>query len=305
MSLKLTILGCHSATPRVNAHPSAQVLQIKNHHFLIDCGEGTQVQMRKYKISFAKIKHIFISHLHGDHYFGLIGLIATFGLLNREKELHIYAPKKLQKILELQMSISKSRANFSIIFHALESLASALIFEDKNVTVHTIPLKHRTYTNGFLFKEKPSLRKLNVKAAEQYPEIQICDYHNIKKGLDFILKNGSTIKNSLLTLSPPEQLSYAYCSDTSYNPTIVDIIKNVNLLYHEATFLSDREELANKTGHSTALQAGKIATAANAKILLLGHYSNRYRDLSAFQKEALVAFKHTLLAIEGRTFEVE
>lgn len=305
MSLKLTILGCHSATPRVDAHPSAQILQIKNHHFLIDCGEGTQVQMRKYKISFAKIKHIFISHLHGDHYFGLIGLIATFGLLNREKELHIYGPEGLQEIIELQMSMSFSRKNFSITFHTLKSKKSELIFEDKNVTVHTIPLKHRIYTNGFLFKEKQSLRKLNVNSIEKYTEIQTCDYHNIKKGKDFVNTDGTIVKNELLTFPPREQLSYAYCSDTSYDPKIVKIIRNVNLLYNEATFLTDREDLAKKTGHSTALQAGKIATAANVKILLLGHYSNRYRDLSAFQKEALVAFKHTLLAIEGRTFEVE
>jgi len=305
MSLKLTILGCHSATPRVNAHPTAQVFQIKNHHFLIDCGEGTQVQMRKFKISFAKIKHIFISHLHGDHYFGLIGLIATFGLLNREKELHIYGPKGLQEIIELQMTKSLSRSNYPITFHELKSTKSELIFEDKNVSVHTIPLNHRTYTNGFLFKEKLSLRKLNVKAVEKYSEIQTCDYHNIKKGHDFIMKDGSILRNEKLTFPPPEQLSYAYCSDTAFYPKIVDIIKNVNLLYHEATFLSDREHLADKTGHSTALQAGKIAASANVKILLLGHYSNRYRDLSAFQKEALQVFKHTLLAIEGRTFEVE
>ncbi len=305
MSLKLTILGCHSATPRVNAHPTAQILQIKNHHFLIDCGEGTQVQMRKFKVSFAKIKHIFISHLHGDHYFGLIGLIATFGLLNREKELHIYGPVGLKEIIQLQLTTSLSRTNFPITFHELKESKSELIFDDKNVSVHTIPLNHRIYTNGFLFKEKPSLRKLNVKAVEKYPEIQTCDYHNIKKGHDFSLKDGTVLENKKLTLPPPEQLSYAYCSDTCFHPKIIDAIKNVNLLYHEATFLSDREELATKTGHSTALQAGKIAALANVKILLVGHYSNRYRDLSAFQKEALQAFKHTLLAIEGRTFEVE
>lgn len=305
MSLKLTILGCHSATPRVDAHPTAQVIQIKNHHFLIDCGEGTQVQMRKYKISFAKIKHIFISHLHGDHYYGLIGLIATFGLLNREKELHIYGPVGLQEIIELQMNLSFSRKNFPIFFHVLKSEKSELIFEDKNVTVHTIPLKHRIYTNGFLFKEKSSLRKLNTDSIKKYTEIQTCDYHNIKKGKDFINADGTVIRNELLSFPPREQLSYAYCSDTSYNPEVIDIIRNTNLLYHEATFLKDREDLAEKTGHSTALQAGKIAEQANVKILLIGHYSNRYRDLSAFQKEALISFKQTLLAIEGRTFEVE
>ena len=305
MSLGLTILGCHSATPRVNAHPSAQLLNIKNHQFLIDCGEGTQVQMRKYKISFAKVKHIFISHLHGDHYFGLIGLISTFGLLNREKELHIYGPEGLKKIIQLQLEVSKSKTSFSIIFHELTSIKSELIFEDKRVTVHTIPLNHRIYTNGFLFKEKPSLRKLNIKQVESYPEIERCDYYNIKKGKDFICEDGSIINNKKLTFSPPKPLSFAYCSDTSYNPKIVPQIKGVNMLYHESTFLNDKEELAIKTGHSTAFQAGKIAAAAQVKILLLGHYSNRYRILPAFQKEAQKVFQHTLLAVEGTTFEVE
>ncbi len=304
MSLKITILGCHSATPRVNAHPSAQVLQIKNHHFLIDCGEGTQVQMRKYKISFAKIKHIFISHLHGDHYFGLIGLISTFGLLNREKELHIYGPKGLQEIIELQMRISQSKIGFPIVFHELNSLKSELIFEDKRVEVYTIPLSHRIYTNGFLFKEKPALRKLNINIVENIPEIETCDYYNIKKGKDFIKSDGTVIKNNLLTFPPPEIKSYAYCSDTAYEKKIIDIIDGVDMLYHESTFLSDKEELAAKTNHSTAYEAGKIAAAARVKILLLGHYSNRYRDLSYFRKEAQKAFQHTLLSIEGTTFEV-
>jgi ribonuclease Z len=305
MSLQLTILGCHSATPRVNAHPTAQLLQIKNHNFLIDCGEGTQVQMRKYKISFAKVKHIFISHLHGDHFYGLIGLISTFGLLNREKEIHIYGPVGLKKIIQLQLEISKSKAGFPIVFHELKSRKSELIYEDNKVTVHTIPLKHRIYTNGFLFTEKPSLRKLNIKEVESYPEIERCDYYNLKKGKDFICNDGSVIKNEKLTLPPNEPLSYAYCSDTRYDPSITNLIANVDMLYHESTFLNDKEELATKTGHSTALQAAKIAAAAQVKILLLGHYSNRYRVLSAFQKEAQKAFQHTLLAVEGTTFEVE
>ncbi len=305
MSLQLTILGCHSATPRVNAHPTAQVLQIKNHNFLIDCGEGTQVQMRKYKISFAKIKHIFISHLHGDHFFGLIGLISTFGLLNREKELHIYGPVGLKKIIQLQLEISNSRAGFPIVFHELKSTKSELIYEDKKVTVHTIPLNHRIYTNGFLFTEKLSLRKLNIKEVKSYPEIERCDYYNLKKGKDFVRNDGSIIENEKLTLPPRKPLSYAFCSDTSYTPEIIPLIRNVDMLYHESTFLTDKEELAIKTGHSTAFQAGKIAALAQVKILLLGHYSNRYRVLPAFQKEAQKVFQNTLLSVEGSTFEVE
>jgi len=304
MSLQLTILGCHSATPRVNAHPTSQLLKIKNHHFLIDCGEGTQVQMRRYKVGFSKIKHIFISHLHGDHFFGLIGLISTFGLLNRETNLHIYGPKGLREMIELQLEVSQTRVAYKIVFHELTSLASELIFEDKNVMVKTIPLKHRVYTNGFLFQEKKALRKLNIKVVETYPEIEVCDYHNLKKGKDFIQKDGTPIKNEVLTVDPPKPLSYAYCSDTSYHPKVVDIIKESDLLYHETTFLEDRFELAKKTGHSTALQAGKIAKAAQVKILIIGHYSNRYKDLSEFQKEAQKEFQNTLLGIEGRTFEV-
>jgi ribonuclease Z len=304
MSLQLTILGCHSATPRVNAHPTSQLLKIKNHHFLIDCGEGTQVQMRRYKVGFSKIKHIFISHLHGDHFFGLIGLISTFGLLNRETDLHIYGPKGLREIIELQLEVSQTRAAYKIVFHELTSFKSELIFEDKNVMVKTIPLKHRIYTNGFLFQEKKALRKLNIKVVETYPEIEVCDYHNLKKGKDFIQKDGTLIKNEVLTVEPPKPLSYAYCSDTSYHPKVVDLIKESDLLYHETTFLEDRFELAKKTGHSTALQAGKIAKAAQVKVLIIGHYSNRYKDLSEFQKEAQKEFQNTLLGIEGRTFEV-
>ena len=304
MSLKLTILGCHSATPRENAHPTAQILQIRNHTILIDCGEGTQVQLRKYKISFSKIKHIFISHLHGDHYFGLIGLISTFGLLNREKELHIYGPEGLEDIIELQMKLSQSRANFPLIFHVLKSSKSELVLDDKSITVHTIPLKHRIYTNGYFFKEKKALRKLDIKAVKKINEIETCDYHNLKKGKDFIRKDGSIIPNETLTFPPKKPCSYAFCSDTAYKPEISDLIKGVDILYHESTFLSDREDLAYTTGHSTALQAGRIAKATQAKLLLLGHYSNRYRNLISFQEEAKEIFQNTLLSIEGKTFEI-
>lgn len=304
MSLELTILGCHSATPRVNAHPTAQILQIKNHTILIDCGEGTQVQLRKYKISFSKIKHIFISHLHGDHFFGLIGLISTFGLLNREKELHIYAPIGLRKIIELQIKIAQSRAIFPIVFHELQSYKSELIFEDNKISVHTIPLKHRVYTNGFLFREKPGLKKLNIVAVQKYPEIETCDYHNLKRGKDFIKADGNLIKNESLTFPAPETLSYAYCSDTAYHEAIIPIIENVDLLYHEATFLSDREELAKKTQHTTAQQAAQIALKSSVGQLVIGHFSNRYKDLNAFVKEAQELFKNTRLAIEGETISV-
>ncbi|WP_299521744.1 ribonuclease Z [uncultured Lutibacter sp.] len=304
MSLKLTILGCHSATPRVNAHPTSQFLEIKNHNFLIDCGEGTQVQLRKYGIKFSKIKHIFISHLHGDHIYGLIGLVATFRLLNRETELHIYGPKGLKEIITLQLKLSNSWTHYPLLFHELSSEKSELIFEDDKVEVFTIPLDHRIYTNGFLFKEKIGERKLDMNAILNYPEIEICDYQNLKIGRDFTLKNGKVLKNEILTLDPEKTKSYAFCSDTSYFPEIVPIIKNASCLYHETTFLKDREELAAKTKHSTASQAANIAKQANVKQLIVGHYSGRYKNIEAFKTEAQEVFKNTFLAEAGKVFEI-
>lgn len=300
MSLQLTILGCHSATPRVNAHPTAQYLEINNSHFLIDCGEGTQRQMRKYKVGFSKINHIFISHLHGDHFFGLIGLISTFGILNREKELHIYGPKGIKEVTNLQLKVSKTYSKFDIIFHELTSKNSELIFEDDKVIVTTIPLHHRVYTNGFLFREKPGLRKLHIENVQQYPEIQTCDYHNIKAGKDVVLENGEIIKNEELTLPPTKTKSYAFCSDTSYKEDIVPIIKEVDLLYHEATFLSDREDLAKKTKHSTAKQAAQIALKASVNQLVIGHYSSRYKSIELFKEEAEKIFLKVVLAEAGK-----
>lgn len=304
MSLKLTILGCHSATPRVNANPTAQYLEIKNHNFLIDCGEGTQVQLRKYGIKFSKIKHIFISHLHGDHFFGLVGLISTFRLLNRETELHVYGPKGIKEVITLQLKLSNSWTNYPLLFHELSASTSEVIFEDDKVEVSTIPLEHRVYTNGFLFKEKLGERRLNVNAVQQCEEIEVCDYQNLKNGRDFKLQNGEIIKNNLLTLPPIPIKSYAFCSDTCYLPQIVPIIKNVNCLYHEATFLKDKEDLATTTKHSTAEQAAQIALQANAKQLIIGHYSGRYKNLEVFKTEAQEVFKNTLLAEAGKTFEI-
>ncbi|CAM1346685.1 ribonuclease Z [Tenacibaculum crassostreae] len=302
MSLHLTILGCHSATPRVNAYPTAQYLEINNRHFLIDCGEGTQRQMRKYKVGFSKINHIFISHLHGDHFFGLVGLISTFGILNREKELHIYGPKGIKEVTTLQLKISKSWTKYPIVFHELTSKESELIFEDDKVSVRTIPLDHRVYTNGFLFTEKPKLRKLLLENIQQYDEIETCDFHNIKAGKDFVLSTGEVIPNNELTIDPPKPLSYAFCSDTAYKPTIVPIIENVDLLYHEATFLKDREDLCEKTKHSTAEQAASIAHQANAKKLIIGHYSSRYNNIEDFKAEAQTVFKNVELAEAGKQY---
>ncbi|MCF6279080.1 MAG: ribonuclease Z [Flavobacteriaceae bacterium] len=304
MSLKLTILGCHSATPRTSAHPTSQLLEIQNRHFLIDCGEGTQVQLRKYKIKFSKIKHIFISHLHGDHVFGLIGLISTFRLLNRDTKLHVYGPRGIKEFIVTQLRLSQSFAGYPIEFHELTSDKSELIYEDKKVEIYTIPLSHRIYTNGFLFKEKIGERKLNISAIKKHAEIEICDYQNLKNGRDYTLENGETIPNKNLTHNPSKPLSYAFCSDTSYKENIVPFIKNVDLLYHETTFLNDKKDLAKTTKHSTTKQAAKIAKLANVSKLIIGHYSSRYKDIEPFKTEAREIFLNTELAVEGLTFEL-
>lgn len=304
MPLKLTILGCHSATPRTNSHTTSQFLEINHRNFLIDCGEGTQVQLRKYKIKFSKISHIFISHLHGDHFYGLIGLISTFGLLNREKNLHVFGPKGIKEVILLQLKLAKSWTSYKLFFHELESNKSELIFEDDKVSVYTIPLKHRVYTNGFLFKEKIGERKLNIKTISQHKEIEICDYQNLKNGKDFIKENGEIIKNKILTTNPPKPKSYAFCSDTQYKPNISEIIKDVDILYHESTFLKDKEALCETTGHSTAEQAAKIAVLSKVEMLILGHYSSRYKDLELFKTEAKIVFNNVVLANEGGIFSL-
>ena len=305
MSLKLTILGCHSATPRTSAHPSSQFLEINYRSFLIDCGEGTQSQLRKYKVKFSKIKHIFISHLHGDHFFGLVGLISTFNLLNRKTELHVFAPKGAEELINLQFKFANSRMGFPLLFHELTSKKSELIYEDSKVSIFTIPLKHRVYTNGFLFQEKQKERKLNMIEINKNQEIEICDYQNLKNGKDFTTSNGEVISNVHLTIDPKPILKYAYCSDTAYFEDIIPVIKGVDLLYHESTFLEDNIVLAKKTKHTTALQAAKIADKAQVKILILGHYSSRYKNVNSFLQEAQTKFKNTELSETGKVFSID
>ena len=300
--MKLTILGCYAATPRTFTNPTAQVLEIKNSLFLIDCGEGTQVQLRKNKIKFSKINHVFISHLHGDHFFGLIGLISTFSLLGRTNDLYIYGPKGIKEIILLQLKLSNSWTQYNLFFKELESTESEVVFENEKVVVKTIPLKHRVYTNGFLFQEKTDKRKLNIEAVKHY-EIETCYYQNIKNGKDITLDTGQIIKNTELTFDPVMPMSYAFCSDTIYNETIVPIIKDVDVLYHETTFLESEKNLANKTMHSTAIEAATIALKANAKKLILGHYSTRYESISVFKEEALTVFPNVLLGDDGKSFE--
>jgi len=300
--MKLTILGCYSATPRAFTNPTSQVLEIKNHMFLIDCGEGTQVQLRRHKIKFNRIKHIFISHLHGDHFFGLVGLISTFRLLTRETDLHIYGPKGIKEVVTLQMKLADSWTNYKLIFHELQSKNSKLIYEDEVVEVYTIPLRHRIYTNGFLFKEKEGERKLDIGDVED-AHIDQSYFRKLKQGFDVENEEGILIKNELVTKPAIKPKSYAFCSDTTYNEDIVPIIKNVDVLYHESTFLEKHENLAEPTKHSTAKQAANIAKLANVGTLLLGHYSTRYEGLNAFKEEAQEIFENVELCEDGKVFE--
>ena len=299
--MKLTILGCYSATPRTITNPTSQVLEINNEMFLIDCGEGTQVQLRRHKIKFSRINHIFISHLHGDHFFGLIGLISTFSLLNRPNDLHIYGPKGIKDIILLQIKLSKSYTSYNLFFHELEADTSELIFEDDKVEVHTIPLKHRIYANGFLFKEKPGLRRIDIVAAEER-QIDVCYYNKLKQGGDVKMDDGTIVKNAEVTLDPLPTQSYAFCSDTIYNEAIIPLIKEVDVLYHESTFLEQDVERCIPTGHSSAKQAATIAKKAKVKNLILGHYSTRYSNIELFKQEAETVFEPVFVADDGKVF---
>jgi ribonuclease Z len=300
--MKVTILGCYAATPRTISNPTSQVLEISNRLFLIDCGEGTQVQLRKKKIKFSKINHIFISHLHGDHCFGLIGVITTFAMLGRETDLHIYGPKGIKEFVLTPLRLSGSYTSYNLYFHELSSTDSEVIFEDEKVIVKTIPLKHRVYTNGYFFQEKPKERKLNKEKAEQY-NIDTCYYQNIKSGKDILLDNQQLIANSELTFDPDPSKSYAFCSDTVYHEDVIPIIKDVEVLYHESTFLENDMQYTERTMHCTAKQAATIALKANAKNLILGHYSTRYGSIEPFKTEAEEIFPNVYLAEDGIEFE--
>jgi len=260
--------------------------------------------LRKSKVKFSKINHIFISHLHGDHFYGLIGLISTFMLLNRESDLTVHGPKGIKEIMLLQLRASGSFTGYNLYFNELESNESETIFEDDRVVVKTIPLKHRVYTNGFLFQEKNTERKLNIEAVENY-EIDKVYFNKIKYGGDITLDNGTIIPNSELTFDPQVAKSYAFCSDTIYDESIIPLIENVDYLYHESTFLESEAHLSERTMHSTAKQAATIALKAKVKNLILGHYSTRYGNIEFFKTEAQTIFPNVLLADDGREFEME
>ena len=298
MSFKLTILGCDSAIPTVKKQQTAQLLSKNERFFLIDCGENTQVQIRKYQLSFQRINHIFISHLHGDHFFGLIGLITSMHLLGRKKELHIYAHSDLKQIIHVQLSASSTDLNFPLFFHEIPKDNEVLLYKDDSIEVSNLILDHTIACSGFLFKEIRYKRKIIKEKIEEYniPYDKIWDLRN---GKDIVLDNGVGVLNNQVTQDGSIPKSYAYCTDTRFCPEIISKIKKVDVLYHEATFSSDHKAIANKTGHSTTKEAAQIAKKAKVNRLIIGHYSKRYADLEKLLLESKEVFENTFLANEG------
>jgi ribonuclease Z len=302
MKFSLTILGSSSALPTSTRFPTAHLLNVNERFFLIDCGEGTQMQLRKYKIRFSKINHIFISHIHGDHYFGIFGLLSSFSLLGRTNPIHIYAHSEMENILNFQFKYYP--LGFKIIFHHLNEQNGELIFEDKQITVTSFPMKHRIASCGFVFKEKQKEKNIKKDIIDYY-KFSIKDILRIKKGEDFVNEEGKIIPNKFLTNPAPIPRSYAFCSDTAFFPSIVQYVKESDIIYHESTFAEDMKHYAEETGHSTAKQAAEIAKIACCKKLILGHFSARYKDLSNFEAEAREIFQNTYIAVEGQEYLIE
>jgi ribonuclease Z len=304
MPFELTILGSSSALPTSERYPTAQVLNVLGRFFLIDCGEGTQIQIRRQKIGFSKIKHIFISHLHGDHYFGLIGLISSMNLLGIKGDIHIYSPSELKNLIQAQLDFIKGDMKINLIFHPLNFKKPQKIYSDKRVEVFSFPVKHSISTCGFLFKEIQKQANIKKEVIVEF-NIPIAQIKNIKAGNDFVTQQGKIIPNEKLTTPPPHPRSYAFCTDTAYYEPIVDIIKGVDLLYHESTFLEELRDFATKTKHSTACDAAKIAKLAKVKKLIIGHFSARFNDVTLFEKEAQTIFKNTVAAKDGKTYKIK
>ncbi|MFP4525757.1 MAG: ribonuclease Z [Bacteroidales bacterium] len=304
MKFELTILGSSSALPTSQRNLTAHMLNVYERFFLIDCGEGTQLQIRKNKLRLSKINHIFISHNHGDHIYGLFGLLSSFNLLGRTNDLNIYAHKELRKGIKYIIRNYESQFSYKIQFHELNPNTKEKIFEDKNIEVYAFPLLHKIPTSGFLFVEKPRLPNIKKEYVQKY-NIPIRDIRNIKEGGSYVTKEGIEISHQELTYPPYKPRSYAYCTDTAYNRDILPIIKNVDLLYHEATFNEEHAELAGETFHSTAKQAATIAKEAEAKSLIIGHFSSRYKKTDQHLAEAKSIFKNTITAYDGLYFSVD
>lgn len=300
---EVLILGNSSATPVYDRHPTAQVLNFNEQLFLIDCGEGTQMQLHKYGVKSNKIGHIFISHLHGDHYLGLVGLISSMNLHGRKSDLHLYGPAPLEEILHLQLQCSDTRLQFNLFFHPTNSEQEELIFENKTIKVSSFPLKHRVPTTGFRFDEGPSPAHLIIEKVQAL-NVPVVFYNALKAGVNCIDMDGTEYIAAELTTPGPPARSYAFCSDTRAFESYINAIQGVDLLYHESTFLHEMLGRARETFHSTALEAAQVAKQVTAKKLLLGHYSARYKDLSPLLEEAKLEFVNTALSIEGNWYKI-
>ena len=300
--LAVTILGNNSALPMHDRHPTAQVVTTEDHLFLVDCGEATQIQMNRYKIRRSRINHIFISHLHGDHYFGLVGLLNSYNLTSRTDELHVYAPAPLKEILDLQFQAADTTLSFPFHFHTLGE--PGLLLDEKKITVHSFRVTHRIPCWGFLFREKAKPRKVDPEKA-MIAGIPSSFYPQLKAGENFITDNGVVIENTAVTKPAPPSLSYAFCTDTSYDESLAAIVKDCGLLYHEATYLDEMRDRAKERFHSTAKQAATVAFNAAVNKLILGHFSSKYEILDAFRQEAEAVFPDVELAREGVTYLVK
>lgn len=295
----LTILGNNSAIPAYDRNPTAQVLQNQDEAFLIDCGEGTQMQLSKYKIKRSRINHILISHLHGDHYFGLIGLITSMSLLNRTQDLHIHAPPELEQLIKLQLQFAATKLTYTLHFHPITR--AGLLVDSHKITVSCFPVQHRIACWGFLFKEKKNPRKLNPERANIY-EIPASFYDQLQQGKDYVTKKGTIVPNEEVTTVAPSPKTYAYCADTIFDEGLAELVKHVDLLYHETTYLKDLHQRAAERFHSTTVQAGTIAKKAGVKKLLIGHFSSKYEELDEFLTETRTVFENTELAIQGSCY---
>lgn len=294
---ELHILGCGSALPTTRHFPTSQVVNMRDKLFMIDCGEGAQLQFRKSHLKFSRLNHIFISHLHGDHCFGLLGLISTLNLLGRTAELHIHSPKGLEALLTPMLEFFNRQMTYQVLFHEFDTKEAALIYEDRSLTVTTIPLRHRMPCCGFLFAEKPSPNHI-IREMVDFYQVPVYELNRIKNGADYVTPEGETVPNSRLTTPAEPPRSYAYCSDTIYMLSIVEQIKGVDLMFHEATFVDEDAPRAKETFHTTASQAAELAKNAGVKKLLIGHFSARYEDESALLQEASAVFPDTQLAKE-------
>lgn len=303
MKFEVTILGSSSATPIYNRNPTAQALNINERLYLIDCGEGTQQQMLKFDVKASRIDHIFISHLHGDHYLGLVGLLSSLHLNGRVKPLKLFGPAHLKEIIDIQFKYSETTLHYELEFYPTDPTAPQVIMENNDIIVETIPLDHRISCTGFIFKQKKTLRKL-IKEKIEALEIPVNFYSQLKRGLNYIAPDGKVYQNDELTIDSAAPKMYAYCSDTLYNQQYFEQIANANLLYHEATFLHNMLDRALQTHHTTAWQAADVALQTNAQQLLIGHFSARYKVLNELLDEARGVFPNTELAIEGKTFTI-